>query len=532
MAQKKLILVIAAEQGYIRSLEENNFSTQNDILFTAITETYIPLLNLFNKLSSQNVPFKIGLVLSPVLCTLLSDPVVHQQYINALDKRIAFGDTELERNKNNPELLARTRTCLERLQKARLDFTQTYKCNLIEGFKYLAKRNYIELIPTAATFAYLPHFADLKEALSAQIDVGLHAQRHFFGESGDGFFLPYLGWADEIEGVLRSYNINYTIVDAKSLLFAKDCPPSGIFSLARTNKNLAIFAKDNETPSDIADFNNRNKGFAASPVYLNPYEDIGFDLNNEELSEFLGIGKVRVQTGFKYKANDSSIYSEIKAGEQVKKDALAFFSSKKEKLDKALPLLDGKDAILTCTIPAEFIGQIWHEGVSFIEQVIRIAYEDSKKDDGVALSLCRDNIENQFSLPKTTLYPCGENGFGYGEYLLDNSNSYMYRHVRTAMERAIDMAERFPNETGLKARLLNMGAREAILAQSGDWPEMMHEQRIPEFVEEQFKNFILSFTTVFDSLASNTVSTEWLTTMEKKHAVFPWLNYNVFSHKK
>ncbi|MBQ2549277.1 MAG: DUF1957 domain-containing protein, partial [Treponema sp.] len=70
------------------------------------------------------------------------------------------------------------------------------------------------------------------------------------------------------------------------------------------------------------------------------------------------------------------------------------------------------------------------------------------------------------------------------------------------------------------------------LAQSGAWPSMLHEQKLPNFAAESFKKYILSFTTVFDSLASNTVSTEWLTNIEREHSIFPWITYRVFSRKK
>ena len=96
----------------------------------------------------------------------------------------------------------------------------------------------------------------------------------------------------------------------------------------------------------------------------------------------------------------------------------------------------------------------------------------------------------------------------------------------------IDLTERFPSDTGLKARLLNLGAKELLLAQSGDWQKMIHEDRLPDYVKDMFQKNILSFTTVFDSLGSNTVSTEWLTEIEKEHPIFPWMNYRVFSRKK
>jgi 1,4-alpha-glucan branching enzyme len=36
---------------------------------------------------------------------------------------------------------------------------------------------------------------------------------------------------------------------------------------------------------------------------------------------------------------------------------------------------------------------------------------------------------------------------------------------------------------------------------------------------------------VFDALGSNTVSTEWLTKLESKESIFPWMNYRIFSKK-
>ena len=46
------------------------------------------------------------------------------------------------------------------------------------------------------------------------------------------------------------------------------------------------------------------------------------------------------------------------------------------------------------------------------------------------------------------------------------------------------------------------------------------------------KEAIESFMIVFDALGSNTVSTEWLTKLEREHAIFPWMNFRMFSRKK
>ena len=69
MGKKNLALIIEANQGYIRNTDKNkNFSAQNNILFSAMTQTYIPLLNMMNRLRDEKINVKIGLVLCPSIC--------------------------------------------------------------------------------------------------------------------------------------------------------------------------------------------------------------------------------------------------------------------------------------------------------------------------------------------------------------------------------------------------------------------------------------------------------------------------------
>ena len=77
-----------------------------------------------------------------------------------------------------------------------------------------------------------------------------------------------------------------------------------------------------------------------------------------------------------------------------------------------------------------------------------------------------------------------------------------------------------------------MGTKEVLLAQSSTWAKMLQEGVMPEYAAQEFKKNILSFSMVFDALASNTVSTEWLTKMEKEDGIFSWINYRIFSRKK
>ncbi|MCR5219165.1 1,4-alpha-glucan branching protein domain-containing protein [Treponema sp.] len=532
MNDKNLVLIINAHQGYIRNIDDSrDFSAENELLFSALTSTYIPLADLFNKLADEKIDFKIGLVLSSTLCSLLSDPVIIDQYENFINKSIELGNCELLRLKNLPEA-ENAKECLKRFNSIKESFVIKYHRNLLEQFKILAQKGYLELIPTAATYAYLPHYQDLTEAINAQVETGLYSQKYFFGDTGEGFYIPYLGWSNGLEKILKPYGINYTVVDPRSLLFSSSRIDTGIFRPVRTNNSLAIFAADPDGENCFTD----EEGFISNPVYLSVQKDIGFELEDKDLSVLERKSNIRTLTGYRYWCNvededeyeDAPLYNKDAALEQVKKDAAAFVNRKTEKLTQAMEYIKDDDAVLVCPLSAELFGQKWAEGIDFLEEVIRLIFSQKK----IKLNVCQNLIEKQYTLPKAELYPCSGDDSGYGEDLLDITNSWMIRYVKKAAERMIDLTERLPSETSLKGRMLNLAAKEILLSQSGEWPAMLHSNQLPDYIKEKFKTQILSFTTIYDSLASNSVSTQWLTEKEKEDCLYPWMNYRIFSRKK
>ena len=141
-------------------------------------------------------------------------------------------------------------------------------------------------------------------------------------------------------------------------------------------------------------------------------------------------------------------------------------------------------------------------------------------------------MQNQFELQKIFPYFGSSDGQGYGEDFLSGKNNWMLRYVRKASERMVDLANRFPSDTGLKVRLLNAGAKELMLAQSCIFSLMINNDDSPDYARSYFNRCINDFTEVFDALGSNTVSTEWLTKLESVHRFFPWMNYRIFSTKR
>lgn len=527
MPKKSLVLTLVAHQPYIRCPAKDEVSPEIEMLFSSISDTYIPLLNMFEKLDVDSVPFNISMVLTPTLCELLADYEVQQRYIAWLEQGIALGQAELDSlSKDNPRY-ALAEQCLNRIIKTKDDYTSVYKADLLSAFRYYADRGSIELLATAATFAFLPHYIDIPEAINAQIEAGLLAHRHFFGVIPDGFWLPSMGYNDGLEQILRNYGFTYTVLDSHGLLFSKPCPYTGIFAPARCENGLVLFARDFSVETQVSG----NEGYIRNPVYRDQDRDLAFEADADELKDFISDNGARKFSGYKYwnQAGDEfSWYDSDKAKKQIIEDAKDFVSKKTEMLNKAEVMLETSDLSLVCTFDAKIFGQRWHEGVEWLEQVIR---EISSSDD-ITTAHIPALIKDKEKLPVVNPFMSATNGTGYGEDILETSNDWILQYSRKASEQMIHLAERFPKETGLKERVLNTATKELLLAQSIDWPMMIHDKFYPEYAENQFKENIKAFNNVYESLGATSISTEWLTNMEQKHPLFPWVNYQIFREKK
>lgn len=275
------------------------------------------------------------------------------------------------------------------------------------------------------------------------------------------------------------------------------------------------------------------KGFVYNKKYLNLNSDIGFDLDADSLSPVMQEGTLRFSTGYTYlnrdvSKNDGCVYDKDDAHVQVLEDAEHFLKEHSSRLNKMCQEDSTTDFYIdVCTFDLERLSKNWFEFPDFFESII-VGLKQYDIENVSCSSLCANPSVYEKIIPYSSS-GCGE---GYGENLLSSKNSWMIRYIYKACVRMIDLAERFPSDSGLKNRLLNLGAQELLLSLSSKLADYIDESTFLEFAERRFKESIFAFTYIFDALGSNTVSTEWLTRIEAKDSVFPWMNYKIFAKKK
>ena len=529
---KNLAFIIKTSQDFIRTNEDNPGECDKlklNSFFESISDSYIPLLWMLERLEAKKTNCKIGLVLPPVVCSMLEDQNIQSLYVEFLDKRIALGKKETTRNKDNPKALELTAAIVEKNKELKKAFTDTYNKNLVAQFAKFQREGFLEILGTCATDIFMPYYADLPEALSAQIEMGLQSYKKCFGELPEGFYLPELGYTPGIEKIIRAYGYSYTILHSRSVLLTDNPPVNGIFYPVRTDNYLGAYTADPFIDDQIYS----EDGWSTNTAYRNENRDIGFELDIKKLSPVMEEKTARFSTGYKYWKKDFNDKADVSynmntAAKQVQKDADDFIQKRTELLDKAGELAQNIDYVVSvCCIDENKIRKHWSEYLLWLEAVITKA-----NDNDLNLCFCKEILPKPSTLEHIEPYYSAGTGEGYGENLLSSRNCWMMQYVRKATERMIDLAERFPSDTGLKTRLLNIGALELLLAQSSSLAKMIDQEEDAEYAERRFRLAINAFTVVFDALGSNTVSTEWLTKLELMDNLFPWINYKIFSVKK
>jgi len=102
MAQGFLALILHAHLPYVRH-PEYEYSLEEKWFFEAITECYMPLLMVFEKLAEERIDFRLTFSLSPTLLAMLEDPLLRERYRQYLQRLQELARLEEERTAGDPD---------------------------------------------------------------------------------------------------------------------------------------------------------------------------------------------------------------------------------------------------------------------------------------------------------------------------------------------------------------------------------------------------------------------------------------------
>jgi len=466
-----------------------------DWLYEAAVGSYLPLVELLDRLHSGGIPSRMTVGLTPVLIAQFSDPRFHDGLVKYLHHRIlAAGKDEKEFHDTGDRVFARLagawRMRFEHLERLYLE-----RCggDILSVLREAADRGQIEIMSSAATHGYLPLLPS-EASIRAQVGVGVATSRRFLGRNARSFWMPecayrpaglwFPPWGGRsfrrpgVESYLEEKGIDVTIVDSH-LIGAERAPSvyggegSEMWLRGRTplrpyqvaDRNVKILVREPEISLYVW---SGQFGYPGGPHYLDFHKkrDPG------------GLRYWRV-TDAKKGMGGKEPYDPAAIGDALAKNSTHFVSMVRERLLQEGERLRGR-ATLTTPFDLELFGHWWYEGVSWLERVFVQMHEAG--------------IETAFASEAADLHPDAEpirlpeGSWGAGGdhrvWWNEETRSYwewLVRGEKDLKALALEAGDRVP------PAIQHAIVRQLLILQASDWPFSIRQGTSIDYAEARIE---------------------------------------------
>jgi len=594
MEPGSLCLVLHAHLPFVRHPEHQDF-LEEDWLFEAISETYLPLLDVCERLAEEGVPYRLTFSVTPTLAAMLEDELLRDRYLRHIEKLIELSAREVERTRWTPEFHRLALRYHEIFVRCRVLFVEHHGRDLLGAFRRLAATGAVELVTSGATHGFLPLMLGRRELWRAQILTAVQEHRRHFGRGPEGIWLPECGFDPGVDDVLRDAGLRYFFSDAHGILHAHPRPRFGVHAPILTPNGVAAFGRDLESSRQVWC---GWMGYPGDFDYREFYRDVGWDLDYEYVRPYLHADGNRTNLGIKYyRITGAGPHKEPYHFERAaaKADVHAeHFVSSRQRQARELAAAMGRSPLIVAPYDAELFGHWWFEGPVWLERVLRRIAATTD-----LAAVCPSQVLDRGEPLQVATPVYSSWGLrGYAEHWLDRSNDWIYPHLHLAGERMVELATRLLSENGLPPgpflegvsgsgedagrgagayagthagrdagtgagrssaargagrsragrpaerprgaerrlaplvdRALRQAGRELLLAQSSDWAFILKAGTMSEYAARRSREHLAGFTRLYEQICAGSIDEAGLADLEQRHCLFPELDWRVFARR-
>ena len=518
-----LNFVLHAHLPFVRHPEHERF-LEEEWLFEAITETYIPLLCEFETLTKENIPFRLTMSLTPTLCEMMADELLQTRYLNHINRLRELSEKECARTKNDPRFCHLAAMYRNHFEKCYQKFTSLNR-NLLAGFRTYQRSGNLELITCGATHGFLPNLRQSQGSVEAQVEVGIRNFQKHFQIDPLGIWLPECGYYPGLDAILKKAGLKYFFTDAHSLNQGKPPPPQGCYAPVETPAGLFCFARDPESSKAVW---SAEEGYPGDIRYREFYRDIGFDLDLSYVRPYIHPMGFRTNTGIKYHRitgkDPKEPYVLSQAMEAVEQHAAHFYEQRLLQAATLDAQSDGHAHIL-CPYDAELFGHWWHEGPMWLGAVLRRA---SGKSSKLIVATPKDYLQTNPSPCRSEPAFSSWGAEGYADMWLNETNDWIYPHLHRAGDLMREIAG-LPESGAWHHRTRNQMARELLLAQSSDWAFIMKTGTMVQYAVKRTKVHLHHFLELYWQQREDRIDETFLNHLEATDNLFPEIDYRIYA---
>ena len=521
-----LALVLHAHLPFVRH-PESDYVLEEEWLYEAIIETYVPLLTVFEGLKRDGVEFKMTMSMTPPLVSMLRDPLLQERFDQHLATLQDLTEKEIDHNVQDGHLRYLSEYYASEFGKVRQTW-ERHQGDLVGAFKQLQDAGNLEIITCGATHGYFPLMKMYPQAVWAQIQVACEHYEEHFGRSPAGMWLPECAYYDGVERLMADAGIRYFLTDAHGVLYARPRPRFGSYAPVYTETGVAVFGRDHESSQQVW---SSEVGYPGAPEYREFYRDLGWDAEYDYIKPYVMPNGQRKNTGIKYHKitgrglglSDKGLYDPHWAKEKAAEHAGNFMLNRQHQVQHLHEIMQ-RPPIIVSPYDAELFGHWWYEGPWFIDYLFRKTWFDQSTYELIHLAdYLKRHPTQQVCRPAQSSW-----GYkGFHEYWLNETNAWIYPHLHKATERMITLSTQEPADE-LEWRALNQAARELLLAQSSDWAFIMRTGTMVPYAVRRTRSHLQRFNKLWEDLQQGKIDSGWLEKVEAIDNIFPNINYRVY----
>lgn len=479
-----LALVLHAHLPWVRHPEHER-PLEERWFHEAVWESYLPLLDVIDRLLGDGVRVAITLSVSPPLAAMLADPLLRQRFGAHLDHLDRLAARIEDRGLVEPALRPALTFHQRRLREVRATWDRVGG-DVLGALVAHHHAGHIDLCTSTATHAYLPGLLSAPASIRAQLRLGLRGFEALSGVRPRGLWLPECAYDPRLGADLASAGVRYTILDAHGIELATPRPPRGVLGPILGPGGVAYFARDPDAARDVW---SRQVGYPGDPMYREFYRDVGFDLPEAELVGELGPFGTRLMTGLKLHRitggdGEKQPYDPEAAEGRAREHARHFVEARTKVAREAT--ITSPPPILVAPFDAELFGHWWFEGPTFIEHLMR-ELDASARAGGLQAITLGDHLarfpESTLASPASSTW--GEGGFG--EVWAGPEAARLWRHVHHTEDRVRAAVTARRDAHGLSGRALDQAIRELLLLESSDWAFILRRGEMTPYAEARVR---------------------------------------------
>ena len=514
-AAGRICLVLHGHLPWVHAPQHPEF-LEEDWLFEAVCGTYLPVLDMLDRLESDGIPSPLTIGLTPTLLEMLRAPALVTKIGQHLTRRLRLATLEARRLAGQEPQASAAAHYLERAESTRALWRQ-HNGDLPAAFAKHVASGRIAAMASCATHAVLPLVAT-PEARAAQVRVGCSLFQEVFGAAPAGFWLPECAYEPGVDALLAEQGLRWTVVETHAVTDAWPDPQHGPLRPLRLPSGVVALARD---PASSRQVWAQEVGYPGDPDYRELYRDLGYDGEYAYVKRFLHGDGVRRNLGFKYHRvtgkvalQDKAPWDVAVAKERTTAHARHFLAAR-----SAAVAAHGSGTVMTAPYDMELFGHWWYEGPWFLESLFRNAADFANQ---VTFALPDDAIASAGELRRADppLSTWGEDG--YLKVWLNEGNAWILRHQHEAERRVLAACKRADAAEPATARLLAQLVRELFLLQSSDWAFILTKGTADHYARQRVCNHVSRVLGLLDALNNpSAVDETWFGALAAEDSIFP-----------